>query len=322
MQDGWSRLSTLGRVGAFLHEARHTQGYKHLICERGPYQGTQVLACDRNFADGGSFAVEMEYYARVAVQGENFHPVFKKMARLMAMAKSNIFFNTVPMQRREGLFGLSSDGRVGFLYDGGSWVQREIAQSTGHLKRTSYGAVLFDGVDAFAIDPYQNAENSNSVKDTYSYFKLLAENKKSTKEFEEFDSGLKRFVVHISKENILNQYDFARGTWGPDLQLPFDVVKISTAIPGKIQTGLFFIDGQGQIHAYQPETQRLVSQNLIWNFSDKNVVSFKDQTLILKNDGKIYIQNEQGVKLWDGAKSKFSDLVSVPLYDSFEVVKK
>lgn len=26
MQDGWAQLSTLGRVGTFIHEARHTEG--------------------------------------------------------------------------------------------------------------------------------------------------------------------------------------------------------------------------------------------------------------------------------------------------------
>ena len=32
MQDGWAVLSTLGRVGTVVHEARHTGGYYHIQC--------------------------------------------------------------------------------------------------------------------------------------------------------------------------------------------------------------------------------------------------------------------------------------------------
>lgn len=122
MQDGWARASTLGRVGTIVHEARHTEGYRHIVCQRGPYQGTRIAGCDSDYNYGGSHAVEMEYYARVTVQGRNFHPVYQKMARLMAMARSNIFFNTSPLQTREGLLALSMNREQAFLYDRGKWI--------------------------------------------------------------------------------------------------------------------------------------------------------------------------------------------------------
>ncbi|MGZ6419173.1 MAG: hypothetical protein ACXWPX_11720, partial [Pseudobdellovibrio sp.] len=195
MQDGWSKLSTLGRVGTVVHEARHTGGYYHIVCQQGPYKDTSVQGCDTNYNYGGSHAVEMEYYARVSVQGKNFHPVYQKMARLMAIARSNIFFNTPVITPREAVLGLNQDRTQGRLFDNGQWYNREVPNIAGRLKRTSYGAVLFDGLQALAIELYKNSGFPDLVKDTYSYYKLLGENQGAIKEFEEFDSGPKRFVV-------------------------------------------------------------------------------------------------------------------------------
>ena len=322
MQDGWAKLSTLGRVGTVVHEARHTEGYQHIVCTQGTYQDTRVLGCDRNYSYGGSHAVEMEYYARVAVQGVNFHPVYKKMARLMAMARSNIFFNTTPLQTREGLVALSMDQKKSYLYDQGRWVEREMPDLIGKLKRTSYGAVLFDGLKAWAIEMYENSGSTEPVVDTYSYYKLLAENTQGVKGFEEFDAGSKRFVVQLTKDNTLAAYDFPNGTWGRGQQVPFEVVKTSTAIPGQVQAGFYVINQAGQIYSYQPQTQRLVSQIGTWDFENKEVVSFQNQNLILKTNGQIYVQSSQSLMPWPESTMSFSDLVTVPLYDSFEVVKQ
>ena len=151
MQDGWAKLSTLGRVGTFIHEARHTQGYRHIACQQGPYQGfSNIAGCDSNYSYGGSHAVEMEYYAHVSVQGVNFHPVYKKMARLMAIARSNIFFNTPVLKSRTAVLTLSADRQQAYLFDQGKWLSRETPEhNTGRLKRTSFGAVLYEGTGSF-----------------------------------------------------------------------------------------------------------------------------------------------------------------------------
>ncbi len=322
MQDGWAKSSTLGRVGVFVHEARHTEGYRHIVCNQGTYQGTSVLGCDRDYNYGGSHAVEMEYYARVAVQGTNFHPVYKKMARLMAIARSNIFFNTSPLQTREGLLALSMDRKQAFMFDRGQWLQRELPEAVGKLKRTSFGAVLFDGVKALAIELYQNSGFKDAVTDTYSYYKLLIESKEESKEFEEFDSGFKRYVIRITNDNKLAAYNFPNGAWGAEQQIPFDVVKTTTSIPGMDKSGIFLLTNSGQIYAYQPDSQRLVSQVGSWDFNNVQVVRFQNENLILKNNGQIYRQTDQKLEPWVEAKLPYSDVVTVPLYDAFEVVKE
>ena len=323
MQDGWAKLSTLGRVGTVVHEARHTAGYGHVGCNQGPYQGSRVSGCDTNYNYGGSHAVEMEYYARVAIQGTNFHPVYQKMARLMAIARSNIFFNTGIIQGREAVLALTADRKTAHLFDRNTWSTREVPNVGGRLKRTSFGGVLFDGMKAFSIELYKNSGFADLVDDSYSYYKLLAEKSEQLKEFEEFDSGIKRYAIKISKANKLTSYDFPNGTWGREQVLPFDVARTSTAILGKTQSGLYLTNTKGEIFSYTPENQRLVSQTLKWNPEIKDVINYNGRSLVLKNDGRIYtLSPSSELVLWTETTNLYSDLIATPVYDGFEVVKE
>ena len=322
MQDGWAKLSTLGRVGTIVHEARHTEGFYHVQCQQGPYKDSSVSGCDTNYNYGGSHAIEMEYYARVAVQGKNFHPVYKKMARLMAIARSNIFFNTPILQTREALLAMTHDRSSAQLYDNGQWYNREVPAVAGRLKRTSFGAVIFDGIKAFAVELYKNSGFSDSVEDTYSYYKLLGEKTGPVKDFEEFDSGPKRYVVKISTDNKLTPYDFPNGTWGHDISIPFQVARASTAALGKSQAGLYLISTTGEIYNYQPQNQRITNTGTIWNPDFKEVIVYKGQNLVLMNNGQIQQQTANGLQPWGEAKNLYSELVTTPLYDGFEVTKE
>jgi hypothetical protein len=321
MQDGWAKLSTLGRVGTFVHEARHTAGFRHIRCNQGPYQGSSVAGCDTNYSYGGSHAVEMEYYARVSVQGVNFHPVYKKMARLMAIARSNVFFNTPIIQAREAVLALTLDRKEAHLFDNGNWYKREVPEVAGRLKRTSFGAVLFDGLKALAIELYQNSGFTDVVNDTYSYYKLLAEKNETLKDFEEFDSGVKRYAVKITNTNKLAAYNFPSGVWGSEQTIPFNVARTSTATLGKTQSGLYIVSTTGEVFNYQPQTQRLVSVSAHWNPENKEVIAFKGQNLVLKNNGQIQISSGNELIPWTETNRLYSGLIATPVYDGFEVVK-
>lgn len=320
MQDGWAKLSTLGRVGTFVHEARHTAGYRHIRCTQGPYQDTSVSGCDSTYNYGGSHAVEMEYYARVALDGVNFHPVYKKMARLMAIARSNAFFNAPVIQSREAILALTQDGREAHLFDQGQWYVREAPQVTGRLKRTSFGGVLFDGMRAFAIELYDNSGFTDLVADTYSYFKLLGESQGAVRDFEEFDIGTKRYAVRLSNNNKLAQYNFAQGAWGREVSLPTEIVSLRTSVPGRTENGLYLVNAIGEIYNYQPLTQKITKVEQNWPAEFQEVIAFKGQNLILK-EGGIYTLNGGGMQRWE-APGVYSGLISTPVYDGFEVVRE
>src|SRR5690606_5053837 len=113
--------------------------------------------------------VEMEYYARVVLESKNLHPVYQSMARLMALGRSNFVFNEMPMKRREALVALGQ-GKVG-LADGNSLTMRPASPNAhDRLKRTSFGASLFDGRRVLAVDLYGA---SGDLSDDYSYYKLF-----------------------------------------------------------------------------------------------------------------------------------------------------
>ena len=322
MQDGWAKSSTLGRVGTFIHEARHTAGYRHYPCQQGSYQGTSMAGCDSTYSQGGSHAVEMEYYAKVSVQGVNFHPVYKKMARLMAMARSNFLFNTPVLQKKEVLFGITANKQDGLLFNENQWIKREIPSIAGDLKRTSFGAVIFDQVRAYAIDPYQNSGFKDLVLDTYSYFKILLDKVEAIQQFEEFDLGTQRFIVKITGENKISSFEFSDGDWVREYQLPFSVFKVVAQIPDKNTNGFYMIKDDGKIALFQPREARIIEmQNTFWNPDVINYVNLNNERLYLKRDGVVYTEIDQKLVPWTKASGHFfSNIVSVPIYDAFSVV--
>ncbi len=325
MQDGWAKLSTLGRVGTVIHEARHTAGYRHVPCTQGTYQGSNLAGCDTNYSYGGSHAIEMEYYARVSVQGANFHPVYKKMARLMAIGRSNIFFNTPVIQKKESVMALSLNRKKAFiLSENNQWVTKETPAVLGHLKRTSFGAVIFDLEKAFAIDPYQNSGYVDLVEDVYSYFKLLSEGHDKLKDLEEYDVGVKRYVTKVTDQDQIANFDFPNGVWGNASTLPWTVLKTTTTVPAaQALNGYFLIQSSGNIAEYQPQTSRIVMLNTKWDFANQKVISLNGEILLLKTDGQIkkWI-NSATDAVWAPAQKieLVSDLVSIPIYNGFKVV--
>lgn len=322
MQDGWARSSTLGRVGTFLHEARHTAGYRHYPCQQGSYQGSSMAGCDSSYSQGGSHAVEMEYYAKVSTQGVNFHPVYQKMARLMAMARANFLFNTPVLQKREALFGITSDKQKGLLFDNGKWTEHEIpAVVDGQLKRTSFGATVFDSAKAFAIDMYQNSGFSDLVLDTYSYFKILLDKNEKIKHFEEFDLGTQRFIVKIDGQNQIASFEFANGDWGRSYQLPFSVGQIVTQVPQLKDVGFYMVKADGKIAVFQPKEARIAElQNVTWDNSILKFYSLNGERIYLKKDGLLYTENAGQLTPWSQSRDlTFSDVVAVPLYNGFDV---
>ena len=319
MQDGWAKSSTLGRVGTIIHEARHTAGYTHIPCLQGAYKNDNMEACDAEYSYGGSHAVEMEYYANVAVRGLNFHPVYKKMARLMAMARSNFLFNKPVMQSRESLLLLLGDRQSVQMLDENVWTTKEISQAVsqtaGILKRTSYGAALFNGIVANSIDLYQNSGFNVPVRDAYSYFKLLED---PVKDFEEFDVNNKRYVFKVTLDNELVRFIFSKGSWGQPQKILFNLEKISTVLPGSKVSGLYLISDRGEIFEVNPETMGMTLLNIKWDLNVLKIVQYQDTQLLLKKDGFIY-DSKTDLK-WTASK-QYQDMIMVPVYDIFDVIK-
>lgn len=323
MQDGWASLSTLGRVGTVIHEARHTNGYYHIACQQGPYAGSSLPGCDRNYNYGGSHAIEMEYYARVATSGLNFHPVYKKMARLMAVGRSNFVFNQLPLVPHDELLALGQSGQA-YLLQNGKWIVREAPNAQGILKRTSAGATLLTNTTPIVFDPYANSGFNWSITDDYSYYKLLNSdrlNGRNYLDFEEFDINQRRYVLIMTDRNEITNFNFPKGQWNSFSRTPGGGNGHFTTWLPNGQYGLFFIDQNLDIYQLDPERpQNSKSINFRWPNDLSMVTKNSSGFFKLSTSSELTLVNPQTGELSQiQTPEKIMQIVSVPLYDSFEV---
>jgi hypothetical protein len=321
MQNGWAALSTLGRVGVVIHEARHTQGYGHIPCTHGPYAGSGSEGCDASVAAKGAHAVEVEYYTRVVLNAKNLHPVYQSMARLMAMGRANFVFNESPMKKREALAALSGNRLL--LVDGERVKESEAprAAPASRLKRTSFGASLVKGKEAVAVDLYSAA--SEPSKDDYSYYKLFQAPRsmepKQARDIEEIDLAEQRFFAVLGEDKRISTYDFPGGGWRAPTEPLAGALAFVTRVPNG-PSGLFVVKEDGSILPFDLKTRRLGSPlSERWR-KDTLAYAMNGEKLVrLTSEGRV-VDAVSGTSLPAFHDRTVTDLVNVPLYDAYEVV--
>jgi hypothetical protein len=319
MQDGWAVLSTLGRVGTIIHEARHTAGYRHYRCNFGPYAASSVSGCDINYSQGGSHGVEMEYYARVVLEAKNLHPVYKSMARLMALGRSNFVFNEMPMQKREAL--LLANESEAYLLDGDKENLRNISHPGKgfQLKRTSHGASFFNGRSSFAIDLYAE-KGLMPGSDDYSYLKLFQIPRDQTpigiRATEEVDKGNLRFLAVLGENGKIYSYNFPQGKWhAPSFDAVVGARDFVTMAPTG-QSGLFVVNAAGDVIPVDIENLRFQAPlKGRWPNDVVRYAKLGDGMARLLVDGRVESEKEFPLP-----NKRFTQMINVPLYDAFEIV--
>lgn len=325
-QDGWAKLSTLGRVGTVIHEARHTEGYSHMPCNHGPYEGANTDACDRDYGYGGSHAIEMEYYARVAVQGRNFHPVYQSMARLMAMGRTNFVFNASPIRPREVLTVIDQDSKPWILDDEQVLARSGVGEMGGTLKRASHGASLFFGGRTLTLDLYQMIGSEVAIQDDYSYFKLplldRGQGAAPLKDLEEVDLKTRRFAVGLKLDGTTGSYDFARGKWSSFAQPISGAERFITTLPTG-EKGIFLRTTDGTLMPFDPLTLKYRAP-----LANKWPSEFESAAIV---NGKVHALDAEGSVLFNNGsgwtavpafrEKRITQMVSSPVYDAFVVAQ-
>lgn len=315
MQDGWAKLSTLGRVGTLIHEARHTEGYGHIRCTQGPYQGSSVSGCDSSLNYGGSHGVEMEYYARVSVRGQNFHPAYQSMARAMLLARANFVFNQSAMDANEALIIRSDDRLTRILGDQAQvWQWSADHPLTYQLKRSSFGLTLLSqNMEAIAIE-MQN-DGIWSYSDDYSYFKMLKLYPSShLRDLEEFDYGTQRYVFGLANDQTISSFAFPSGAWGTSRSAE-GLVAFKTVSP-EGRRGIFGLFNDHTYCALDIQRLQCVTTRQPWPEFQKTFVVWDNQLLSLGHDGRVRIN--QGEEWSTTQGSNVLDILTTPRYDVFE----
>lgn len=316
MQDGWAKLSTLGRVGTLIHEARHTEGYYHTQCEHGPYKDSRVSGCDVSVAAGGSHGVEMEYYARVVLQGANFHPVYQSMARMMLLARANFVFNENPMSARDALVVRAADGLARLEGTEKQTLNWNFAGSESfQLKRTSLGATLLDlPSGAWSID-LNRPDVAPGLTDDYSYFKLLKMAPPAGLiDVEEVDIAFRRYLYAVDDQERLHSYIFGQGAWSQPARLP-GLERLVTHNPLG-QPGLFAVFKNQTYCPVQVPFLRCERGPLPWPADARKFVSFGGTTWKLGLDRTVY--DSKGQPWTEFTEGEILDMALVPHFEIFE----
>lgn len=316
MQDGWAKMSTLGRVGTIIHEARHTEGHYHTRCTHGPYEGSWVSGCDTSISQGGSHGVEMEYYARVYLAGENFHPVYKSMARLMLLGRANFVFNQDILSDKDQLLVRTQDGLIQFSEGARKqtpWLSP--LPPSAAMKRTSFGAAVLNGQgSAWAV--YLNEQNqAGLLEDEYSYYKLLQmEPPANVSDLEEVDIGNRRYMLALTRDGSLYSYQFGEGEWSPPRQLQ-GAHRFATVSPEGEQ-GAFVLFVNSTYCALDVSNLTCAGPTKLWPEKAKAFLVYQGSLLRLDETGLLKHTDGSPFPGLDGLSAL--DALRIPLYDVFD----
>jgi hypothetical protein len=320
MQDGWTKLSTLGRVGTIVHEARHSDGYSHRSCSHGPYSDTFSPGCDKSVVEGGAHSVEMEYYSRVALQGANFHPAYQSMARLMNIARANFVFNDSPISESETLVALTNDKVI--QIKGTKRIEIPLLaapEATDRLKRTSAGvSILTAKNEVYSLDLTATTP-SLPILDTYSYFKLLTSNFPSgvtAVDTEEFDIGIKRYFFAAKDDGTIYSYIYGDGKWNHGATPLANFARFTTRAPDGT-AGIFAVFTDNQYCAL--ELNDLVCKGKLQAWPAGVDAFVLSQGRLLKLIGKQVLDAATDAVIDDFKGLQVDDLVEAPSYDVFEL---
>lgn len=310
----WLKLSSLNQAGQLIHHARLSEGYTQIFCKQGPNKNNPVAACDSDLESGGAHAVELEYYARVVLQGRNFHPIYQSMARLMLLARSNFVFNENPLRHNDMLVVRTAEGLMRMRGDERKTLNWRFEKSENFLlKKTSAGAALLNLPDEAWVLDLRNFEAA-ALNEDYSQFKLLkADPPEGLIDLEEVDTGTHRYFVGLDSKGRVHRYNFESGRWKSIARFEGAQQLLTTDPTGT--DGLYMRFTDGSYCSMRIPEFTCVGERMDWPKNIFRFLQFQDQTLKLSSDGRILEANDRPwqplseIRVWD--------VVKVPRYDVF-----
>jgi len=169
-------FTALDLASVFLHEARHLDGFPHVMCSEGPRAGLQG-ACDKKISDGGSYAVTVETYTQLGQYGKDINPAFRAIAQASALIYgAEAFQQKVKINTEEAFLALTSDKKI-YKIDSNLTKAPQVLGATsdlGHFIKSKMGLVIMPNdknkqmVRVFPTGETQsmaNEYNTSSVSD-------------------------------------------------------------------------------------------------------------------------------------------------------------
>jgi hypothetical protein len=138
--------TALDRASVFMHEARHIDGFPHMMCTHGPREGMRG-ACDNKISDEGSYAVTVETYAQISHFAQDLHPALRAYARNSSVVYADeAFENQVKINRKDQFLVLTNDSKFHALdLSGGNTQLKDLgsAPELGHITMRSQHMVIY-----------------------------------------------------------------------------------------------------------------------------------------------------------------------------------
>lgn len=137
------QFTAMDLASVFMHEARHLDGFPHMMCTHGPREGLQG-ACDNRISDGGSYAVTVETYAQLSKYANDIHPALKAYARSASVIYADeAFEQEVRIKRTARFMVMTKDRSMYTLNLDGTREKVGTAPELGRIVMRGQHMILF-----------------------------------------------------------------------------------------------------------------------------------------------------------------------------------
>jgi hypothetical protein len=142
------------KASVLLHEARHVEGFPHVMCLAGNKVANSG-GCDERIEDKGAYAVTTETMAKMALRGTNVPEAERLKMRLNLLSYLESFNELVSGVGNSGIYLESKDGKQAYLYDGAVLTLAPVMAKTHFVSRgLSLIAVPESKADGFGVDVF------------------------------------------------------------------------------------------------------------------------------------------------------------------------
>ncbi len=158
---GFFELRTPLRASTLVHELRHLDGdYRHVPCTQGNEKGN-ARSCDQSFVQGGSYAVQIEYLARLFLFAKDISDGDRLAAKGLALYLAQNKLNATEFKGLKAVLLVEEETGGAFLYDGTHLREFKSKFLGATVTARDRAFVVMHGdrsKPAFVFDPYLATE--------------------------------------------------------------------------------------------------------------------------------------------------------------------
>lgn len=293
------QATTFDGAYVLMHEARHTEGFDHVACTQGRFNGIS-MACDSSFEEQGSYGIGTNF-ASGAARTQGLPGDLRQEARAKALVDYVSRFNKLPFDLKPGKLLTKKDGMLAF-FDGVKMTEFPIATPAQSITAMRVGVPVYFNPAEASVKAYSYAEALTEAPGQFA--KLFRESFTQTERNDLLDVsyGPKDYACLLFARNLRCG---PHGIKEKDLIINLDIVNplhlmFAKNLPSDESPSLYIVD-QSQNRYLIPKSWEEMK-----NFSEDDLVETQSKSSMMSlatgTDGQ-----ELGIS-WDG---KFQELQKI-----------